>query len=287
LGANGIGKSTLIQTLLKNESPDSGEVFHADQLAVAYFKQNRETLDPNLSLARTLCPQGDHVEYRGQMVHIKSYLDRFLFTQAQMDLVVGRLSGGEQSRILIAQLMLRPANLLVLDEPTNDLDMATLNVLQDCLVDFEGAILLVTHDRYFLDQVANKIIAFPPQAFEETRNTSVKLQFFSDLSQWEEWFQKQASPGSENRKDTVVTSSPLSGKKKKLSYKDQREFDNMEKMIHPLEEKCSALQKESELSQVATDPARLLEIMKEMEKLKKEIDRLYQRWAELEKSAAL
>ena len=280
LGINGAGKSTLIRVLLGQEKPDKGEVFRSDQLAVAYFEQNRETLDPKISLARTLCPHGDHVDYRGQMIHIKGYLDRFLFTPTQMDLAVGRLSGGEQSRILIARLMLQPANLLVLDEPTNDLDMATLNVLQDCLTDFEGAILLVTHDRYFLDQVANKIIAFPPA----TSPNPSALVSFADLSQWEEWFQDQSQPIVEKGRGEACNVSPAAAvKKKKLSYKDQREFDSMEATVQKAEAQWSALQKESELPHVASNSVKLLEIMAEMEKLKAEIDRLYQRWAELER----
>ncbi len=273
LGLNGAGKSTLIRVLLGQETPDQGEVMRSEQLSVAYFEQNRETMDPNMSVAKTLCPQGEHVEYRGRMIHIKSYLDRFLFTQEQMDLSVKLLSGGEQSRILIAKLMLQPANLLVLDEPTNDLDMATLNVLQDCLTDFEGAILLVTHDRYFLDQVANKIVAFSP--------TSPALHTFSDLNQWEEWFvenQKTPLPSP----TTASSNSKNSDKKKKRSYKDQLEFDSMESTIHALELKHSTLQQESELPKIASNAKRLLEISREMEKLKTEIDRLYQRWAELE-----
>jgi len=190
LGANGAGKSTLIRVLLGEELPDHGVMHRADQLTVSYFEQNRETLDKQISLVRTLCPHGDHVEYRGQMIHIKSYLDRFLFTSLQMDLAVGQLSGGEQSRLLIAKLMLQPANLLVLDEPTNDLDMATLTVLQDCLTDFEGALLLVTHDRYFLDQVANKILAFPPLKPTRSKDSGT-LVSFADLSQWESWFEEK------------------------------------------------------------------------------------------------
>ena len=279
LGANGAGKSTLIRVLLGEEKPTHGEVHSSDQLQVAYFEQNRETLDLNLSLARTLCPNGDHVEYRGAQVHIKGYLDRFLFTSNQMDLAVSQLSGGEQSRLLIAKLMLQPANLLVLDEPTNDLDMATLNVLQDCLTDFEGAILLVTHDRYFLDQVCNKIVAFPPA----NSNSQGSLQFFADLSQWESWFVEQGKNRSVVSKDppeSPKTSAPET-KKKKLSYKLQLEFDSLEGKIKTAEEQYASLQKEIDSPQTATNATRLMELTTKMEKSKTEIDRLYQRWEEL------
>ncbi len=272
LGDNGAGKSTLIRILLGEENPDTGSVHRSDQLVVNYFQQNRESLDPAVSLVRTVSPHGDHVEYRGHQVHVKSYLSRFLFSPSQMDLPVGRFSGGEQSRILIAQLMLKPANLLVLDEPTNDLDMATLNVLQDCLLEFEGAILLVTHDRYFMDQVATKILAFSP--------ASPEIQTFSDLYQWEAWTQNRAVPKAASLK--IETQAPIPAPKKKLSYKDQREFDAMEDTIHRLE--SSLAQKESQMAspEVASSAAKLLDLDTEIKSLKSEIDRLYQRWAELE-----
>jgi ATP-binding cassette subfamily F protein uup len=278
LGSNGAGKSTLIRVLLGEETPDGGHVQGADQLQVAYFEQNRETLDKTASLARTLAPRGDHVEYRGQMIHIKSYLDRFLFTPIQMDLAVGHLSGGEQSRLLLAKLMLKPANLLVLDEPTNDLDMATLNVLQDCLTDFEGAILLVTHDRYFLDQVANRILAFP----SETSAEAGHLVSFADLTQWEEWFEQQEdqpAPPSAPVKGTPAA--PI--KKKKLNFNQQREFDTLEGKIHAAEKECEGLKAESERPENAANAPRLTELTKKMESLKAEIDKMFHRWEELEK----
>ena len=274
LGPNGVGKSTLIRILVGEETPDSGEVMRADQLVVNYFEQNRDSLDPTVSLAKTVSPYGDYVEYRGSRVHIKSYLSRFLFPTAQMDLPVGQLSGGEQSRIRLAQLMLKPANLLVLDEPTNDLDIATLNVLQDCLLEFEGAILLVTHDRYFLDQVANKIIVFPPN--------SSQLETFSDLSQWEEWLKTKpgkATSVKESAKPTSPTPAPV---KKKLSYKDQLEFDGMETKIHTLEESLANAENEIQKPEIVTNAPKLLELDQKIKSLKSEIDHLYHRWAELE-----
>jgi ABC transport system ATP-binding/permease protein len=183
LGANGCGKSTLIRTLLGEELPSSGKITQSEHFSVSYFDQRRDTLNPTLSLSKTLCPLGDSVDFRGTRVHIRSYLDRFLFTPSQMDMPVGRLSGGEQSRILIARLMLTRANLLVLDEPTNDLDMATLGLLEECLVEFPGAIILVTHDRYFMSQVATQIMAFAPNG---------ELTAFATVSQWETWSKTQS-----------------------------------------------------------------------------------------------
>jgi ATP-binding cassette subfamily F protein uup len=286
LGANGCGKSTLIQTLLKEEEPDSGAVFHADNLTVAYFQQNREALDPKTTVAKTLCPSGDFVDYRGDRIHIRGYLDRFLFSQGQMDMAVGKLSGGEQGRLLIAQLMLQPANLLVLDEPTNDLDMATLAVLEDCLTEFQGAVLLVTHDRYFLDQVANQIISFSP--FPEERG---QLTSFASLGQWETWFTESTRNGRSQGGTATTISQASAGsltnptqnsKKRKLTFKEQRELDSMEETIRLIEKELAHWTEESTKSENTSNSSKLVEITDKMNHLQAEIERLYARWAELE-----
>lgn len=188
IGKNGCGKSTLIRLLTGKEKPDTGSVFHADQLQVVYFEQNRESLDQELSVIKTVCPSGDFVPYgdNGTM-HVKSYLQRFLFSYEQMDMPVRKLSGGEQSRLLLAKLLLKKANVLILDEPTNDLDISTLDVLQDILSEFNGAIILVTHDRYFLDQASNLLLAFGVNEKGEKTITPMV-----GLDQWEEWYEDQA-----------------------------------------------------------------------------------------------
>jgi len=279
LGPNGCGKSTLIRTLLGQEEPDSGIILRSENLSVAYFEQNREALDPNITVAKTLCPRGDHVDYRGSRVHIRGYLDRFLFTQGQMDMSVGKLSGGEQSRLMIAQLMLKEANFLVLDEPTNDLDMATLSVLEECLTEFPGAVLLVTHDRYFLDQVATQILAFGTGA------QAGKVVSFASLEQWENWHrQQERSPEMAQPVDKsdpkVAAKDPI--KKRKLGFNEQREFDTMEENIQKLEAALEIATEQSGLPENARNSVKLLEITQEMTRLQKEIDRLYARWAELE-----
>ena len=279
LGPNGTGKSSLIRVLVGLEEPTSGSVHRSEHLQVAYFEQNRETLDPNLTVLRTLCPTGETVEYRGTRIHIRGYLDRFLFTQGQMEMAVGKLSGGEQSRLLIARLMLRPANLLVLDEPTNDLDMATLSILEDCLTDFPGAVILVTHDRYFLDQVANQIWAFGPN----------QLIPFEGLSQWEEWRASENSRSAlaaKSNKSAQSAPAPKSEasapKKKKLGFKDQRDLDSMEANIHAAESRLARATQESTLPAHSSNSIKLGELAKEITEAQAELDRLYKRWAELE-----
>lgn len=275
LGINGSGKSTLIRMLVGSEKPDEGEVVHAEQLEVSYFEQNRESLDPTLNVYNTVCPLGDYVDFGGQKVHAKSYLTRFLFSYDQMDQPVAKLSGGEQSRLLIARLMLKRANVLILDEPTNDLDMATLDILQDVLLEFGGAVILVTHDRYFLDQVTNQILAFGA----DSRGRKV-IERFADLSQWESW-QASAQTNQQASTPEAQASAPAEKKaKKKLSYKDQRELDGMEEKILKLESKLAELTAQS---QDIANSAKLVEITAAMGEIQVEIDRLYARWAELEK----
>jgi ATP-binding cassette subfamily F protein uup len=287
MGPNGCGKSTLIRILLGEEKPDTGEIKTSEHLQVSYFEQNRDSLDPKLSVLQTICPRGDYVDYRGGRVHVKSYLDRFLFDYGQMEMAVGKLSGGEQSRILIAKLMLKEANLLVLDEPTNDLDVRTLNVLQDCLTDFQGAVLLVTHDRYFLDQVATQILAFPPG-----RQEHPKVVPFADLAQWEAWHAREResaarapnhSSESQFAPAAAPKAAPRSASKKKLSFKDQRELDAMEETIRVKEERLTFLTGESEKGDNMSNALRLNEIVSEMHQLQSEIEKLFTRWADLEK----
>lgn len=272
LGKNGCGKSTLIRTLLGLEKSDTGQVKLADGIRFAYFEQQKESLNPQVSLMKTLCPEGDYVHVQGQPVYARSYLARFHFRPEQSDLPVGQLSGGEQSRVLIAKLMLQSEPILVLDEPTNDLDMATLDTLQEALVQFPGAIILVTHDRYFMDQVANQLIAF-------TENEGEILKF-SDYFQWEEWNKSQKK--TKKNQVSVPTqniSQPKSKSKNKLSYKEQLEYDQIESHIQKAEADLSLLEKE--LSAQSSNYTQLQELTEKFNTQKEKVDQLYQRWEEL------
>lgn len=289
MGANGCGKSTLIRVLLGEEAPDAGTVKRRDDLMVAYFAQNREDLNPNVSVLKTLCPNGEYVDYAGQYVHVRGYLDRFLFTPAQMEMPVRSLSGGEQARLLIARLMLTRANLLVLDEPTNDLDLATLGVLEECLVEFPGAVILVTHDRYFMGQVATQIVGFPVSKAPQGRLTT-----FTGLEQWQRWHgedrrhaaAEEAAPQKAGRVEEPVVAAPASAPasaapRKKLSYKEQRELDAMEETIHKVEAEVERLTAETLLPENARNSTKLAQIMKDLSAAQSEVERLYARWAEL------
>jgi ATP-binding cassette subfamily F protein uup len=290
LGPNGAGKSTLLRVLIGQEQPTTGTVKHADGLTVQVFEQNRESLDPNQTLANAICPNGDTVTYRGAQVHRNGYLARFMFKPEQMAMRVGRLSGGEQSRLLIARLMLQPAHVLVLDEPTNDLDFDTLNVLQDALTSFDGAVLLVSHDRFFIDQVVTQILAFHTAPAERGSVTA-----FVSLDQWQTWHTEQQRPASGSRggqgkqgKDRAsaapaAVQAPVPVvRAKKLSFKDQRDFETIEARIAAAEIKFADVESECSRPVVASDAKRLVALSAELETLRLEVERLYARWAELE-----
>ncbi|MEO7668153.1 MAG: ABC-F family ATP-binding cassette domain-containing protein [Polyangia bacterium] len=278
LGPNGCGKSTLLRVLTGEDTPTTGDVLRADGLKVAYFDQNRDSLDPTRSVADTVCPDGDFVQFRGMRQHRHGYLERFLFRSEQISQPVGRLSGGEQSRLVIARLMLQPANVLVLDEPTNDLDMQTLTVLEDALASFDGAVLLVTHDRYFLDQVTTQILAFHTRPGEEGQVTPMV-----GLAQWEAWHvsQSPARAGSAKQKRGGGDAGPPN-KKKKLAFKDQQDWNTIEARILTAEAMVSALEAESATPEVASNAARLMELESQKGAARAEVERLYARWAELE-----
>jgi ATP-binding cassette subfamily F protein uup len=285
LGPNGCGKSTLIRVLLGVEAPSKGTVLRADGLKVAYFQQTRDALDPARTLADTVCPDGDYVSYRGARVHVRGYLERFLFTSEQMNTPVGKLSGGEQSRLLLAALMLQEAQILVLDEPTNDLDLPTLAVLEEALTGFDGAVLLVTHDRYFLDQVATTILAFDPSPSPSGgspagTNSIVR---FASLAQWEGWRAERLVAARAAAKASNAASATASGAgRRKLGYQEQREYDAIEETLARAETALGEAIADSERPEHAADAGRLLELLALVEQRRAEIDRLYERWAELE-----
>ncbi|MBX3041257.1 MAG: ABC-F family ATP-binding cassette domain-containing protein [Bdellovibrionaceae bacterium] len=273
LGANGTGKSTLIRTLMGELPPKEGSVYIADQIRFAYFEQHKESLDPKLSLFKNICPEGDFVQFQGKPLHARSYLSRFLFRPEQMDQEVARLSGGEQSRLRLAQLMLRTEAVLILDEPTNDLDMDTLDLLKDSLADFPGAVILVTHDRNFMDEVTNEILAFDGEG---------GIERFSDIFQWEEWLRKKPGKAASKPNETAPPS-PEEPKKSKgrLSYKEQREYDGMEELILEIEARIETLQTDLASPAVLSDYQKLQDLSAKLDADRTEVDRLYARWQEL------
>ena len=281
IGKNGCGKSTLLRVLVGQEAPDTGEVIRADNFQVAYFEQQRESLDPNVTVIDTLCPGGDQVDFRGTWVHVNGYLSRFLFRAEQGKLRVGQLSGGEQSRLALARLMLRPANVLVLDEPTNDLDLATLDVLEETLINFDGAVLLVSHDRYFLDRTTTSLLAFSDLPGAEVTH-------LVGLAQWEAWYEAEREEivAAAEREKPATARTQASAPRRKLSYKDQRDFDTIEARIAEAEARLAALESEQASPELASNASRLVELIAQIESAQAEVDALYARWSELEAMVA-
>ncbi|HYK03892.1 MAG TPA: ABC-F family ATP-binding cassette domain-containing protein [Thermoanaerobaculia bacterium] len=269
LGPNGSGKTTLLRMMIGELEPDAGTIDQAEGLRVVYFEQNRESLDPNVTLKRALAPEGDSVIYRDRVIHVVAWAKRFLFRTEQLETAVSRLSGGEKARIVLARLMLQPADLLVMDEPTNDLDISTLDVLEESLLEFPGALVLVTHDRYLLDRVATQILALDGNG---------GTQYFADLAQWES--SRETRPSRE--KAAAAAAKPTESKPKKLGYKEQREFDTMEANVLAAEQRLERAKAAAEDPSIAADANALQTRYAELSAAQAEVDRLYARWAELE-----
>jgi ATP-binding cassette subfamily F protein uup len=280
VGPNGSGKTTLLRLLTGELEPTAGTIKRAAALKIVYFSQMRE-LEEGVTLRRALAPDSDSVVYQGRVVHVASYATKFLFTSEQLNQPVERLSGGERARVLIAKLMLEPADLLLLDEPTNDLDIATLEILEESLLEYSGALVLVTHDRYMLDRVSTIVLGLDGRGGSE---------MFADYSQWEQWrgvkVEEAIAPGATGVAVSPAAESASNGAsnsvgKKKLSYLEAREYAGIEAAVDTAEERLQKARETIEDPAVAVDAARLTAALAEMEAAQEAADGLYARWAEL------
>ena len=236
IGMNGAGKTTLLRMILGEDQPDSGEVRQGSRMQIAYFDQMRAQLDDEMSLADTISPGSDWVEVGGQRKHVMTYLADFLFSPERARSPVKSLSGGERNRLLLARLFARPANVLVLDEPTNDLDIDTLELLEQLLEDFNGTVFLVSHDRAFLDNVVTQVLV--------AEGEGAWCEYVGGYADWERV--RKSSPDQKKNKNevkAVSSTTPTTGtqavanpsKTKKLSFKEQRELEELPKLISDLE----------------------------------------------------
>jgi ATP-binding cassette subfamily F protein uup len=273
MGPNGSGKTTLLNVLAGALAPDAGTIERADGLRIVRFEQQRPGLDPQQSLRRALAPEGDTVSFQGRSLHVAAWAKRFLFQPEQLEVPVGRLSGGEQARIHIARLMREPADLLILDEPTNDLDIPTLDVLEESLITFEGGLVLVTHDRFMLDRVATGIVALDGRGGAET---------FADYAQWELAPRLQTPHPALSPEGRGGKSASARARSKRLGYLEQRELDAMQAAIVEAETAREMCRRAAEDPGIASDPAGLQARHAALEDARAEVDRLYARWAELE-----
>ena len=276
VGPNGSGKTTLLRLLQGEIEPTRGAIRKANALRIVYFDQNRE-LDPEVTLRRALAPDSDSVIYQDRIIHVASWAARFLFDGEDLNQKVGKLSGGERARVLIAQLMLQPADVLLLDEPTNDLDIPTLEILEESLLEYRGAFVLVTHDRYMLDRVSTIVLGLDGAGGAER---------FADYSQWDAWLRSRRTKGQSSRPSgnpLAAGAAQSTSAKKKLSYMEVRELESIEGRIAEAEQNLHAKRAALEDPAIVSNAERLRTICTEMEQTQETIDSLYTRWGELEK----
>jgi ATP-binding cassette subfamily F protein uup len=266
LGPNGSGKSSLLKIIAGTLSADEGTVRRADALRVQVFDQHREQLDLRMPLKTALCENGEHVYYRGAKIHVASWAQRFLFDKSRFHEPLKDLSGGEQSRVLIARLMLRPADVLLLDEPTNDLDIGSLEVLENALMDFPGALVLVTHDRYLLDRVSDRLLSLDGAGGHD---------HFADLSQWEDRTAERAALARARK-------SPAPAKSRGgLSYEERKELGKLEGRIEKAEAALRSAEAALSDPAVATDVEALQKRHASCDAARAEVERLLARWEQL------
>lgn len=293
LGPNGSGKTTLIRVLTGELAPDAGEVVLADpKPQVAVFSQHRQDFEPSTLLKDALSPTTDQVNFRGQTMHVTAWAKRFLFKEHQLAQPIKSLSGGELARVHIARIMLEPADVLVLDEPTNDLDIPTLEIMEEALEDFPGALVLITHDRAMLDRLASDVLALDGRG-----NARLFASVDQAVAAMEKASEANRSLGETGRSSSSAMDSPsaqasvgtMTGtgvgaapRKQKLSYKDQRELDQIEQRILEAEEAAQAAERAMESLGASASPAAWAEAGEKLAEAQAAVAALYKRWEELE-----
>ena len=270
MGKNGTGKSTLIQILNGNLTPDAGSVKVAEGLRVLTFDQKRELSEGSQTLRQALSPEGDTVIYQGRSFHVTAWAKRFLFQKDQLDMPVSGLSGGEKARVLIANLMLQPADILLLDEPANDLDILTIEVLEESLEEFPGAIVLITHDRFLMERLCDLLLYLDGDGGAE---------YFADYDQWLQ-YRKDRLPATPQSGET--SQSPPNNKPQKLAYEERKELNRIEKQIEKAEGIADNLQRQLQDPGIMCDADRLVKRYAEHQEAQKKVEQLYERWEELE-----
>ncbi len=291
IGANGCGKSTLLKLLLGQLTPQSGHIKLGTNLKIAYFDQHRDQLDENKAVVDSVLEESDYIEINGQRKHIMGYLGDFLFSPERARQPVKALSGGERNRLLLARVFAKPSNLLVLDEPTNDLDIETLELLEELLLDYPGTVLIVSHDRAFLNSVVTSSIVFdaPGQVNEYVggyddwlRQRPAHYDTPAPKTAAQTNTQESARPGEKTETPAAKSSDkPAAKKPKKLSYKDQREYDALPETIETLETELEALQmqiSEPEFYQQAGHEA----VLERLNACEAELEAAFERWEILE-----
>ena len=286
VGPNGSGKTTLLRLIRGDIEPEQGRINRVDSLRIVYFDQNRQ-LDPSISLRRALAPDSDSVIYQDRVIHVAAWAAKFLFDAEDLGQPVGKLSGGERARVLIVQLMLQTADVLLLDEPTNDLDIPTLEILEESLLEFRGALILVTHDRFMLDRVSTVVLGLDGLGGAER---------FADYTQWEAWQRGRkretantagTNPLRSSRRSTRASESKSAAPRRKLSYLEVRELDGIEERIEEADKTLNSRRAALEDASITSDPQRLREACIALDEAQNALNLLYERWDELEKKKGL
>lgn len=285
LGPNGVGKTTLINLLLGELSPDEGTIEIGTKLEIAYFDQFRSELDPKKSVRDNLAPGTDKIEVGGREKHVMSYLGDFLFAPAQANTPVSTLSGGERNRLMLAKLFAKPFNLLVMDEPTNDLDVDTLELLEELLMNYEGTLILVSHDRAFVDNVVTSTLVFEGDATVH--------EYVGGYEDWLSQYQYKMSQLKEKntkkaplKKSSAKTDEGASNKKstlKKLSFKEQHELDELPQLIEKMDAKIKELTDKMSLPEFyQQDKLAISDTTQQLSDVEQKLAKAYERWDSLE-----
>ena len=272
IGANGCGKSTLIELLLGHLAPDSGKIRRGSHVNIAYFDQQREQLEEDKTIRDNISDSSDYIEINGRSQHVVSYMKDFLFSPERINTPVKSLSGGERNRLLLARIFTHPANVLVLDEPTNDLDIETLELLEELLADYQGTLLLVSHDRYFLDRVITSSIVFEGNG-----------QLSEYVGGYEDWQRQKSSDVGKSTGTRTRNPRPKSKTKNKLSYREQQELLKLPARIEELELQMGKLEDDMSQSEFyRQEESDITNAHNQLQSLKQTLDEAYQRWEELE-----
>lgn len=281
VGHNGVGKSTLISLILGKREPDSGTVKLGTNLQIAYFDQLRAQLDPNKTVAETISPGSEWIEIGGSKKHVMAYLGDFLFPPRRANVPVSNLSGGERNRLLLARLFALPANLLVLDEPTNDLDIDSLELLEQTLQTYPGTLILVSHDRRFLDNVVTEVLA--------PEGKGLWREYVGGYSDWQHYKPKEEPIEKKEEPDAKPVSRKPRQTKIKLTYKENKELESLPEQLMQLEAQRDALLAAmSAPDYYTTHSAQEIKEQNEtVQQLEEQINLGYQRWEELEEKKAL
>jgi ATP-binding cassette subfamily F protein uup len=293
IGPNGCGKSTLIKLLLQNLQPQSGSIELGTNLEIVYFDQQRQQLDPDKSVLDNLNLGTDYVTINGKSRHVMGYLQDFLFSPQRAQSPVRALSGGEQNRLLLAQLFTKPANFLILDEPTNDLDVESLELLEELVTDFDGTIVLVSHDREFLDNIVTSVWVFDDDSSEQGTIHEYVGGYSDWYNQYQQRQQDNALPEKERNEsgktstaesgDVQTSGTTQSAAPKKLSYKEQRELEELPIRIEQLEtEKAELEQHMTQSGFYQQDEQTIKDSLQRLDNINQQLDHAYQAWERLE-----